>query len=133
MTLFSFVPIFVNIIDLEAIVYHIIINPQLQAEKILLPNDAIPADLYLPTDFKEFILKTTQITPENSNILYLGVEKDIANYFLYPRKLFQPPDYQWLFLSTETISTSQFCKEKKIQYIIRKYRPKGFKIDKIKQ
>lgn len=129
--LFNFFTLSENIIDLETIIAQKLTNQLLTNSTIILPNKAAPADFYPPTDFNEFISYVKIHIPNNKKILYLGVEKDIANYFLYPRKLYKPPDYNWLFLPTEKILSSAFCKDKKIDYIIKKYRPHGFKIEKI--
>lgn len=127
---FNFFTFAENAIDLETIIAQKLFNQYPTSSIAILPNKATPADFYPPTDFNEFISYVQIHVPNDKNILYLGVEKDIANYFLYPRIIYKPPDYQWLFLPKEQISSSTFCKNKKIDFILRKYRPNGFKIEK---
>lgn len=123
--------LFRDIIDAEKLLYEQISGNRIMPAENILPNDAEAADLSLPDDFSHFIATAQKQIPLDASILYLGVEKYTANYFLYPRKIYQPPDYEWIHLATSEIIKSSLIKEKKISFIIRKYRPRGFQIEQI--
>lgn len=122
-----------DLLDLEKILFERISGNKLFSQRIILPNGGEAADFYPPEDFTIFINTVIREIPPNAKILYLGVERDIANYFLYPRKLYKPPEYKWLFLSKEKLIKKHWLKNKDIDFIVRKYRPVGFKIEKLRK
>jgi hypothetical protein len=123
-----------NLIDMERIILQKIVPPIVppranQQKYGLLPNGAPAADLYLTIDFSNFIATAKNCIPEHEHVLYLGVEKETANYYLYPRKLYQPPEYEWIDLPTEKILQHPFIRQKHINYLVRKYRSSIFIIE----
>jgi len=142
--LLGFIPVYIiflfhsflvlrDLLDLEKILYEKISGNRFFSQRVILPNGGEAADFYPPKDFTLFINTVIREIPPDAKILYLGVERDIANYFLYPRKLYKPPEYEWLFLSKENLIKKDWLKDKNIDFIIRKYRPIGFKIEKLKK
>ncbi len=122
-----------DLLDLEKILFEKISGNKFFSQRIILPNGGEAADFYPPEDFTIFIDTVIREIPPNAKILYLGVERDIANYFLYPRKLYKPPEYEWLFLSKEELIKKHWLKNKDIDFIVRKYRPVGFEIEKLRK
>ncbi|OGF67322.1 MAG: hypothetical protein A2Y62_15970 [Candidatus Fischerbacteria bacterium RBG_13_37_8] len=125
-----------NLVDLERIILQKIVPSIVpasanQQEYGSLPGKVPAADLYLPLDFSNFIATVKNQIPEQERVLYLGVEKETAKYYLYPRKLYQAPEYEWIDLPTEKILQHPFVQQKQITYLVRKYRPTGFVIEKI--
>jgi hypothetical protein len=121
----------IDIADAERLLYEYSTGRRLQFSTSLLPNNAEPADLHLPEDFSQFIAEAQQKIPMNAHVLYLGVERHTANYYLYPRIVYQSPEYEWIGLPVSEIRNKAMVKEKKISFIIRKYRPAGYTIEKI--
>lgn len=120
-----------DILDMEQLLYERISGHRVMLQENVMPNNAMAADLHLPADFSQFINDAQKEIPLNANILYLGVERNAANYFLYPRKVYQPPEYEWIDAETSEILKSALVHEKNISFIIRKYRPQGYLIERI--
>ena len=120
-----------DLLDMEQLLYERISGCRIMLQENVMPNNAMAADLHLPADFSQFINDAQKEIPLNANILYLGVERYAANYFLYPRKVYQPPEYEWINAETSEILKSTLVHEKNISFLIRKYRPQGYLIERI--